>query len=313
MNMTYKIALVVSAVALLLAVIVFTGPSEPADTATDLADATDQPEAPPRKSLVTETPKTDTARPSSIKSATEAAPGKTLAQDVRSRIEAADEEVDPTDAATAQADETTEAAAPNPIPLTRTDTDSASEPAAAEAVTVDPPVISREALDEILGSTPTDAPADDSSVVDESVAEVTTAPVASVDGAFAGGAYVVQPGDTFSSIAQQHYGAESKWFDIAQANPTVDPTRLRVGQELKLPAAAALEKPAEPVADAPGSLTSYTIEAGDSLSTIAGKAYGDPTLWRTIYNFNRDKIGDNPNAIQAGMVLKVPPRVTGAQ
>ncbi|GAB4191884.1 MAG: hypothetical protein Kow00105_05960 [Phycisphaeraceae bacterium] len=124
--------------------------------------------------------------------------------------------------------------------------------------------------------------------------------------------YTVQPGDTFSKIAARHYGDESRWFDIAQANPTVDPTRLRVGQTLKLPSPDSLKKHDEPIPPAPGSVQTYTIRPGDSLSTVAQKFYGDPTLWRVIYNFNRDKIGDNPNAIQAGMVLKVPPRVRGA-
>ena len=63
----------------------------------------------------------------------------------------------------------------------------------------------------------------------------------------------------------------------------------------------------------PGGIQTYTIRTGDSLSTVAETYYGDPTLWRTIYNFNRDKIGENPNAIQAGMALKVPPRVQGAR
>ncbi len=125
--------------------------------------------------------------------------------------------------------------------------------------------------------------------------------------------YTVQPGDTFSKIAAKHYGDESRWFDIAQANPTVDPTRLRVGQTLKLPSPDSLKQHDEPIPPAPGSVQTYTIRPGDSLSTVAQKFYGDPTLWRVIYNFNREKIGDNPNAIQAGMVLKVPPRVRGAE
>ena len=125
--------------------------------------------------------------------------------------------------------------------------------------------------------------------------------------------YTVQPGDTFSSIAISHYGTEKHWIDIAQANPLVDPTRLKVGQVLRMPDMSTLPPQTEAVPDAPDGVRTYKIRPGDSLSTVAEKFYNDPTLWRTIYNFNRDKIGPNPNAIQAGMTVKVPPRVKGAQ
>ena len=47
--------------------------------------------------------------------------------------------------------------------------------------------------------------------------------------------YTVQTGDTFASIAQQFYGDERAWFDIAQANPSIDPKRLQIGQQIVLP------------------------------------------------------------------------------
>jgi len=125
--------------------------------------------------------------------------------------------------------------------------------------------------------------------------------------------YVVQPGDTFSSIAIKLYQDELRWADISQANPMVEPTRLKVGQVLRLPGASEKLSDQEPVPPGPGAIQTYTIRPGNSLSTVAEKYYGDPTLWRIIYNFNRDKIGENPNAIQAGMTLKVPPKLSGAQ
>jgi len=49
------------------------------------------------------------------------------------------------------------------------------------------------------------------------------------------GTYTIQHGDTLTAIAARFYGAASQWSVIAQANPTADPMRLRVGQKIKLP------------------------------------------------------------------------------
>jgi len=48
--------------------------------------------------------------------------------------------------------------------------------------------------------------------------------------------------------------------------------------------------------------TTYTVQAGDTLSGIAGR-YG--TTWKQIYADNRDVIGDNPDLIRVGQVLKI--------
>ena len=69
-----------------------------------------------------------------------------------------------------------------------------------------------------------------SAVVPTAVAAV--APVAATD-------YVVQPGDTLRSIAQQQYGDAELWPRIYQANRDVigsDPDALKAGTRLQLPA-----------------------------------------------------------------------------
>lgn len=48
----------------------------------------------------------------------------------------------------------------------------------------------------------------------------------------------------------------------------------------------------------------YTVVSGDSLSKIAAKYYGDRSMWRRIYEDNRDVIS-NPNRIRAGMKIKI--------
>lgn len=50
----------------------------------------------------------------------------------------------------------------------------------------------------------------------------------------------------------------------------------------------------------------YTVQAGDSLSAIAGKTLGTPGRWKEIYELNREQIGPNPGLIRVGMVLRLP-------
>lgn len=64
---------------------------------------------------------------------------------------------------------------------------------------------------------------------------------------------------------------------------------------------AATPKPAAP---APAART-YTVVAGDSLSKIAKKLYGDAKKWRKIYEANKDVI-KNPDLIHPGWILEIP-------
>ncbi len=54
----------------------------------------------------------------------------------------------------------------------------------------------------------------------------------------------------------------------------------------------------------PGS--NYTVQQGDTLSSIAQQAYGDANQWQVIYNANTQVIGSNPNALRPGEVLYIP-------
>lgn len=47
--------------------------------------------------------------------------------------------------------------------------------------------------------------------------------------------YTVRKGDTLWSIAQREYGNGQKWKAIAQANPSLDPKKLMIGQQITLP------------------------------------------------------------------------------
>jgi nucleoid-associated protein YgaU len=52
----------------------------------------------------------------------------------------------------------------------------------------------------------------------------------------------------------------------------------------------------------------YTVQSGDSLSTISQKFYGnmDSDNVSKIYYSNQATIGSNPNVIQPGMKLYIP-------
>ena len=49
----------------------------------------------------------------------------------------------------------------------------------------------------------------------------------------------------------------------------------------------------------------YIVRPGDTLSGIAKKFYGDPALWRRIWDVNIEKI-KNPNLIYPLQILKIP-------
>lgn len=50
----------------------------------------------------------------------------------------------------------------------------------------------------------------------------------------------------------------------------------------------------------------YTVQAQDTLSTIAYKVYGDRAMWRRVYERNADVIGSDPDALRPGLVLTLP-------
>jgi hypothetical protein len=60
-----------------------------------------------------------------------------------------------------------------------------------------------------------------------------------------------------------------------------------------------------PVVPVPGMKTQVVV-AGDTLSKIAAKAYGNPSLWPKIYEANKAMIGPNPNLIKPGQKLVIP-------
>jgi LysM repeat protein len=50
----------------------------------------------------------------------------------------------------------------------------------------------------------------------------------------------------------------------------------------------------------------HRVQAGDYLWKIAKEQLGDANRWPEIYALNKDAIGDNPNLLQPGQLLKLP-------
>jgi nucleoid-associated protein YgaU len=144
--------------------------------------------------------------------------------------------------------------------------------------------------------------------------------------------YTVQPNDSMESIAKKLFGEGRLWVKIAEANPLLDArklipgrTKLRIpkdlaniqGKEVVVPQDAPRATPTrpnpEPVAPAKPpepakpAQQDYIVKAGDTLSDIAKTFYGKSSLWRKIYDANKDVI-DDPDAVKPGTTIRIPPQ-----
>lgn len=125
--------------------------------------------------------------------------------------------------------------------------------------------------------------------------------------------YTVKEGDSIASIWRSISGSERGWEKLLAANPGVDPSRLKIGQVLKVPDAGAATTAASAApAKAPTGAGSYTVESGDTLSRVAAKTLGDSKRWKEIFEANREALGNDPGSLQVGQVLKIPGKSAGA-
>lgn len=95
----------------------------------------------------------------------------------------------------------------------------------------------------------------------------------------------------------------------AQVAPTVAVVASPQRPALASPVPSSVGLGASPVpSTSPGSGQTYEVQSGDTLLSVAEQFYGDTTKWRSIYDANKDVIGDNPDALKIGMKLKIPPK-----
>ena len=101
--------------------------------------------------------------------------------------------------------------------------------------------------------------------------------------------YIVKEGDTLSEIAEK-YGVS--WKTLYDLNKNIignNPNIIKPGQVLQITNNKQYQE-------------TYTVQEGDTLSEIAEK-YG--ISWKTLYDLNKNIIGNNPNIIKPGQILKL--------
>lgn len=133
--------------------------------------------------------------------------------------------------------------------------------------------------------------------------------------------YVVQPGDSFWSIAKAEYGNASYYHHVVRANPKVDATKLKAGMRITIPGRdEVIPQNAPPTAVSPTPVVidetrQYRVKKGDNLSNIAQRLYGRASMTEKLYQLNRDVIGPDPSALKLNAILilpETPTRVAGA-
>lgn len=145
--------------------------------------------------------------------------------------------------------------------------------------------------------------------------------------------YTIKAGESLYKICQSKYGDGSLWKSLAEFNSNVipNPTKLRAGVTIRIPAESVLRgETAQPVQqlqyDVPGmsagdnptpgvaqqqpepaapATREYTVQKGDTLTTIASKKLGSKSKWKQIADANRDRLND-PHNLVPGTVIRLP-------
>jgi DNA-binding SARP family transcriptional activator len=128
-------------------------------------------------------------------------------------------------------------------------------------------------------------------------------------------AYLVRPGDTLWSIAEQAYGSGTEYRRLVAAN---------LGRRMADGARFTPQGVIQPgwILDVPEPTTWlefvdgaswYTVRRGDTLSAIAARTLGDGERWAELYELNRatarlpdGRALDDPNLIWPGLRLRLP-------
>jgi nucleoid-associated protein YgaU len=133
----------------------------------------------------------------------------------------------------------------------------------------------------------------------------------------------VAANETFSSIAQQVYGDSKHYLAIMDANPDVNPKKLKPGTVIKLPEIKAEKSAPARSSDGDRAVTAggrqkreidpakeYEVKPNDNLHNIAKRIYHNSAMMNDIYDLNKATIGDDPANLKVGMVLKLPAKPT---
>lgn len=148
--------------------------------------------------------------------------------------------------------------------------------------------------------------------------EMLTGKVSQVDEVKRYVVHVLQPDESLSSLADKYYGDYRKFHLIAEFNEIEDATRVRVGQEIKVPVLEGVPIIAEPEqilteggkpAQLPEGVITvkgyavHTIQPGDTLSKLAKEYYGDYQHYELIAKFNGI---EDVTGVRVGQEIKIP-------
>ena len=127
-----------------------------------------------------------------------------------------------------------------------------------------------------------------------------------------------QPSTSQSPVAAASPLAAPMASATPKASPTAKPSATANASPTAKPGATPGATPkASPSVAPPRSATpqppvaaaqTYTVRDGDTLPSIATAIYGDANQWTIIYDANRGTIGNDPNLIQIGEQLTIPPK-----
>ena len=118
--------------------------------------------------------------------------------------------------------------------------------------------------------------------------------------------YVIAKGDYLSAIARKFHVTVKALMD---ANPGIEPTKLKIGQKINVPPAT-LSSTSAPGSGStganagnPGGEQMYTVKSGDSLTKIASQFATTVKALRSVNDLKTDKI-------VVGQKLKIPGKTT---
>lgn len=145
--------------------------------------------------------------------------------------------------------------------------------------------------------------------------------------------YTLREGETLYKLCQSKYGNGNLWKELAEFNKATipNPTKMRAGMTVRLPAVHILRGEAAPVpslvpslqqvalpqqatqtpeavattSQQSGSGREYVIQKGDTLGAIAARELGSAKKWESIYQANRDRM-KNPSDLRIGKALRIP-------
>ncbi len=119
--------------------------------------------------------------------------------------------------------------------------------------------------------------------------------------------HVVAPEDNFSTLAERYYGSQSYAEVLVQANPNVDPRRMKIGSRIRIPPLNPDDAgaPARSEARELGTRR-YNVQEGDSLYAIVDAKLGTGARWSEIYELNKAVIGADPSRLKVGVALTPP-------